>query len=338
MVGEGAVSLGDGIRIELAGGEAVVADAADPAGDITVLSHAHGDHLYSKAPGDVICSPLTARLAAARRRDEGELARGNHPAIEQVPAGHVPGSSATIVEDDATTYLYTGDFSPRERFGLAGFDAEGVAADHDVDVLVTETTYGKPEYVFDAQDELERKIVDWLDDTDRPVVCFGYSLGRAQEIERLVARSGRKRLFVTEAIERLNGVIEEAWSDGDDGFGAARYRSETTLGPEDALVLPAQTNTLSFVDRIVEDAGAVTAGFSGWAIEDSFLYRGGYDETFVLSDHADFSELVATVETLDPERVYTNHGFADEFATYVETELGIAARSLKAHQTSLGEF
>ncbi len=335
MVRDGAVSLRDGIRIELEGGETVVADATESGGDIAVLSHAHGDHLYSQAPEGVICSPLTARLAAARRRDEGELVRGNHPAIEQVPAGHVPGSSATIVEDGEATVLYTGDFSPRERFGLEGFDAEAVAADYDVDVLVTETTYGKPDYVFDAQEILEERIVGWLDDCDSPVICFGYTLGRAQEIERLVARSERERLFVTEAIERLSGVIEEAW--GTD-FGARRYRRETTLTADDALVLPAQTNKLSFVDRIVEDTGAVTAGFSGWAIEESFLYRGGYDETFVLSDHADFSELVATVETLNPRQVYTTHGFADAFATHVETELGVEARSLKENQTSLGEF
>ncbi|MFC4986648.1 MBL fold metallo-hydrolase RNA specificity domain-containing protein [Saliphagus infecundisoli] len=335
MVRDGAVSLRDGIRIELSDGKTVVADATEPAGDVAVLSHAHGDHLYSQAPSEVICSELTARLAAARRRDEGKLVRGSHPTIEQVPAGHVPGSSATIIEDEGTTYLYTGDFSPRERFGLAGFDAEAVAADYDVDVLVTETTYGTPDYVFDAQRELERRIVGWLDDQDGPVVLFGYTLGRAQEIERLVARSERERLFVTEAIERLNGVIAEAW--GTD-FGARRYRRETALNPEDALVLPAQTNKLSFVDRIVEATGAVTAGFSGWAIEESFLYRGGYDETFVLSDHADFSELVATVETLNPRQVYTTHGFADAFATHVETELGIEARSLKENQTSLGEF
>lgn len=335
MIREGNVSLRDGIRIELADGGTVVADAAETTGDATVLSHAHGDHLYSRAPEDVICSELTARLAAARREGEGKLARGSHPAIDQVPAGHVPGSSATIVEDDGTTYLYTGDFSPRDRFGLEGFNAEAVAIDYDIDVLVTETTYGKPGYVFDPQEALEERIVDWLDDTGRPVVLFGYTLGRAQELQRLAARSDRDRLFVTEAIERLNAIIEDAW---DTDFGATRYRRETTVEAGDVLVLPAQTNKLSFVDRIVEETGAVTAGFSGWATRESFKYRGGYDETFVLSDHADFSELVATVETLSPEQVYTHHGFADAFVSHLETELGIEARSLKENQTSLGEF
>jgi putative mRNA 3-end processing factor len=337
MTAAGAVSLRDGVRIDLATDETFVADATEPDGDIVVLSHAHGDHLYTRAPTDVICSDLTARLAAARREDEGSLSRTSHPVVEQVSAGHVPGSRATIIEDsDGTTYLYTGDFSTRDRFTLDGFDAETVATEYDIDVLVIETTYGKPEYVFEEQNILENRIVDWLNDTyDTPVILFGYTLGRAQELELLVERSERDQLFVTEATERLNDVIGPAH--GVD-FAAERYGRDVTIEAGDALVLPAQTNKLSFVDNIVETTDAVKAGFSGWAIEDSFKYRGDYDETFVLSDHSDFSELTTTVKTLDPERVYTQHGFADEFATHLDAELDITARSLKKNQTSLGEF
>jgi putative mRNA 3-end processing factor len=333
----GSVSLRDGVRIELSTGDVVVADARDPAGDVAVLSHAHVDHLYQRAPGDVICSEVTARLAAVRRPDGGPLGRTTVPFVEQVPAGHVPGSRATVVDDaDGTTYLYTGDVSTRDRFFLSGFDPERVASTRDVDVLVLETTYGKPEYVFDSQQALEDRIVDWLDETaDAPVILFGYTLGRAQELELLVGRSERRRLFVTEAVERINDVAESAY---DVDFGAERYGREVSLAAGDALVLPAQTNRLSFVDDIVDRTGAVKAGFSGWATDDSFQYRGDYDETFVLSDHCDFAELVGVVETLSPDRVYTQHGFADAFATHVETELGIEARSLKRNQTTLGDF
>ena len=337
MTGAGTVSLRDGVQIDLTTGETFVADATKPSGDIIALSHAHGDHLYTRAPAGVICSGLTARLAAARREDEGSLSRKSHRAVKQVPAGHVPGSRATIIDDDdGTTYLYTGDFSTRDRFTLDGFDAKAVATDHNIDVLITETTYGTPEYVFEEQDVLETRIVNWLNDThETPVILFGYTLGRAQELELLVNRSERERLFVTEATERINDVIGKAH--GID-FGADRYRRDVTIGAGDALVLPAQTNKLSFVDHIVENTGAVKAGFSGWATEDSFKYRGDYDETFVLSDHSDFAELVATVEALNPNQVYTQHGFADAFATHLEAELDIEARSLKKNQTSLDAF
>lgn len=337
MTTTGTVSLRDGVQIDLATHETFIADATEPAGDIVALSHAHGDHLYARAPAAMICSDLTARLAAARRKDEESLSRTTHSAVEQVSAGHVPGSRATIIDDsDGTTYLYTGDFSTRDRFTLDGFDPKAVAAEYDIDALIIETTYGKPEYVFEKQNTLENRIVDWLNDTyEIPVILFGYTLGRAQELELLVGRSDRDRLFVTEAIERLNDIIGPAHSVD---FAAERYGSDVTIGAGDALVLPAQTNKLSFVDRIIETTDAVKAGFSGWAVGDSFKYRGDYNETFVLSDHSDFSELTATVETLDPDQVYTQHGFADAFATHLEAQYDVEARSLKNNQTSLGEF
>lgn len=329
----GSVRLRDGIEITLTSGETVVADAESPNGDVNLLSHAHGDHLYRTRPNELVCSDVTRRLAEVRRREEGAISRASSSRITQVPAGHVPGSRATVIEDDGITYLYTGDVSTRDRLYLSGFDPSSV--DADVDVLVTETTYGTPEYRFPPQDVLERSIVDWLNETARPVLLFGYTLGRAQALQSLVGRSDRDRLFVTEAVDRISSVVEDAL---DVDFSAERYGSDAELGANDALVLPSQTNNLSFVDRLVEDANAIKAGFSGWAVDSGFMYRGDYDETFVLSDHCDFTELVEMVTALDPEVVYTTHGFTDEFATHLTRELGYDARSLKRNQTSLGDF
>ena len=328
------VRLGDGLRIELATGETVVADATQPDGDVNVLSHAHGDHLYREAPPELICSETTAALARTRRdeAENGELNRTTHPAVELVNAGHVAGSRAGLIEDEATgrTYCYTGDISTRDRCYLSGFEPP------DADMLIVETTYGTPAFVFPPQDALEHEIVDWLDDTtDRPVLLFGYSLGRAQKLQRLVARSQRSRLFVSDAIARINAPIEAAF---DVEFGAERSSPDVDLEAGDVLVLPSQINNLAFVDRIVAETGATKAGFSGWAVESSFRYRGDYDVTFPLSDHCDFTELERVVEAVDPEIVYTHHGSAEAFATHCTAELGYEAQALKRDQATLGEF
>lgn len=328
----GDVRLRDGVRFDLSTGETVVCDAERPDGDVNVVSHAHGDHLYDDPPAELVCSATTAALARARRSDAGDFRRVDHPAVDLLPSGHVPGSRAALVTDpdDGTRYLYTGDVSTRDRLGLAGFDPP------DADELVVESTYGKPDYAFPEQAALERRIVDFLDDCDRPVLLFGYALGRAQELLRLVARSERARPYATRAIDRIDGVLADRCG-AEFAFDTRRYGEDDELTPEDALVLPARTSRLSFVDRIAEATGAVTVGFSGWALEDSYRFRAGYDEAFVLSDHCDFPELLALVDRVDPDRVYTTHGFADELAAELGRR-GYDARALKRDQTTLGEF
>jgi putative mRNA 3-end processing factor len=320
----------DGIEIDLSTGETVVADASDPSGDVNVVSHAHGDHLYDDPPEEVVWSSLTAALAGVRRPDDPLPATVTDDRITLVGAGHVPGSRATLVEDADRTYLYTGDITPRTRHALAGFDPP------EADVLITEATYGEPGYVFPPRGDVVAEFQDWLGEhADRPVVVFGYSLGRAQEIQLLLAESDRDRIFVTEAIEALNEPIAAELGLS---FPVERYTRETTLGAGDALVLPAQTNRLSFVDSIVEQTDALRAALSGWALDSSFKYAGGYDRTFVLSDHCDFEELLWVVDAVDPEVVYTTHGSADALATEIRSRLGYEAHSLKQNQTALSDF
>ena len=327
------VRLSDGVEIDLATGERFVADASEPDGDIHFVSHAHGDHLYDAPPGTVLCSDLTARLATRRREDTPLEYRTQHPRVELLPSGHVPGSHAALVDDGERRFLYTGDVSTRDRFWLEGFQPV------DADVLIVESTYGTPAYEFPAQATLEDRIVDWFEETrGTPLVCFGYSLGRAQEVQALVNRSARTddgELYVTEAIASVNEVVEDAC---DVAFEATRYDRDTELDGDDVLVLPSQTSRLGFVSELVEAAGAVTAGFSGWAIQDSYRFRADLDAAFTLSDHCDYPELLALVEAVDPEVVYTQHGFADELATAVRSELGVRAQALKRNQSTLGDF
>jgi putative mRNA 3-end processing factor len=320
----------DGIEIDLATGEAVVADARRPTADANVVSHAHGDHLFEEAPAPLVCSDLTAALAAVRRPD-ASIERATHPAVDLLDAGHVPGSRATLVTDpvDGTRILYTGDVSTRDRLFHEGFDP--VPAD----VLVVEATYGEPTFRLPPQETVEREIVAWLDDTlDRPVLLFGYALGRAQELQVLVSRSDRDRLFVSDAIAALNEPIGATL---DVSFDARPFDGNVELGPGDAVVLPTQVNHAAFVERLREDTGALKGGFSGWAVEESFRYRGDYDRTFALSDHCGYDELLELVAAVDPDRVYTQHGSAREFASRLVAE-GYDARALVENQTSLGEF
>lgn len=341
------VRLGDGVEIELATGDRFVADASSPDGDVNFVSHAHGDHLFGTAPGSILCSALTAELAAVRRDvDPPETVRAwpldpadpsgrdasptRTPEVDLLPTGHVPGSRAALVDDGETRYLYTGDVATRDRFFLDGFEPV------DADVLIVESTYGTPAYEFPPQDVLERRIETWLDETrESPLLLFGYPLGRAQAIQLLAARADRRELYVTDAIHRLNAVIERHC---DVAFDAAPFADHHELEAGDVLVLPSRTAHAGYASELADRFGAIRAGFSGWAVDEGYRYRTGLDVAFPLSDHCDYRELLALVEAVDPEIVSTHHGFADELATNVRSELGVPAQALKRNQSTLGDF
>jgi putative mRNA 3-end processing factor len=322
------LSYGDGLTIELRGGERLVADATAPDDDVAFVSHAHGDHLYGEPPAEAVMSPLTRDLAAVRRDDLAVPDAFDHPRVELLNAGHVPGSRAALIEADQE-YLYTGDVSTRDRLYLEGFDPPTA------DVLIVESTYGTPEYRFPPVPETATAFREWVEDhPDRPVICFGYALGRAQEIEVLLADADRDRILISDAIADLDAVIEDHL---DVSLPGGRYDDVSDLRAGDALVLPARFRG-GWVDDLIEATDAVTAGLSGWAVDESYRYARDLDAGFPLSDHCDFRELVDLVRAVDPETVYTLHGSAAEFADYLTREEGYDATALKRHQSRLSEF
>lgn len=320
------VQLRDGIEIKLSDGTRIVCDADDPDGDVDVVTHAHGDH-FPEGDATVVCSPLTASLARARR--DKPLQRVTDDRIELIPAGHVAGSRAAVITDpDGTRYCYTGDVCTRSRFYLQGFEPP------DCDVLITEATYGEPEYTFPDHRTVADEIVTWLNELDNPALLFGYALGRAQKLQLLAQQADVERIFITDAVQRVNSSIEDH---RDTVFEVQQYGSETSLNEGDVLVLPMTTARFDWIESLCAETDAVKAGFSGWAVDSSFKFRGDYDITFPLSDHCDFTELCAMVAAANPTQVYTNHGSTDTFADWL-TSNGYQATALRRNQRSLGDF
>lgn len=315
----------DGIHLEV-DGRTVVADARSASGDVTLVTHAHGDHARRNGGDPVVCSAPTAALVNARTGVDLDF-QTHAPGITLLPAGHVAGSRAALIEGDRT-YCYTGDVSTRDRAYLSGFTPP------DADVLIVESTYGRPAYRFPDQATVERAIRDWVADHHTDPLCLtGYSLGRAQKIQRLVSAATNRRLVVHPAVAAVNAVIEDHF---DVAFDAVSIE-DVDPGPGDIVVTPGAGRRSGPVAAFLDRFDPVVAGFSGWAIDDSYRYRTGCDAAFVLTDHCDFDELIALVDAVDPNEVYTHHGFAEDFAAHLGTR-GYDAVALKRNQHTLGEF
>jgi putative mRNA 3-end processing factor len=294
------------------------------AAEFAVVSHAHSDHIARHRSG--VASPATVALMAQRlgtcRLEPlpfGEaIERAGHR-VWLTPAGHVLGAAQVVVEDPTGQRLvYTGDFSVRPRSTIV--PAEPVRAD----ILITECTYGSPQYVFPTDDEVRAQVRAFVERSlflGAMPVLLGYPLGKAQEAMALVNGLGFG-VAIHPSLVQLTEVYRRF---GVDLGPSVVY--DGRLPPDHVLIAPPNLRGRALPAR------KRTAFLSGWALDRSAKYRMGVDEAIPLSDHADFAELVAFVEQVQPKKVYTTHGPAT-FADHLR-RLGFDAEHLGTHQPSL---
>jgi DNA ligase-1 len=175
--------------------------------------------------------------------------------------------------------------------------------------------------VFPPTEEVIRGIVRFcreaLENDETPVL-LGYSLGKSQEMLSSLAEAGLP-LMLHGAVHRLTQIYEQL---GHTFPSYVRYESGRAKGH--VIVCPpnaAQSAMLRAVGR------ARVAVLTGWAVDPNCRFRYGADAAFPLSDHADFPDLVEFVRRVAPQKVYTLHGFAADFAATLR-ELGFDAQAL----------
>lgn len=287
------------------------------------VSHAHSDHVARHR--EVLCTAATARLMRARlpgRRTEHVLPFGTteqldaRTSVTLVPAGHILGSAQCLLEHtEHGRLLYTGDFKLRP-----GHIAEPCATPA-ADVLIMETTFGRPRYVMPPAEtvwaDLEGFCRTALERGDTPVL-FAYSLGKTQEVLAGLGRTGLPVMLEANA-HRLTRLHEEL------GVVLPPYREFDPATVAGHVVIgPPQSPRTGILARI---ASPRTAMVSGWALDSGAIYRYRCDAAFPLSDHADYPDLLRFVDEVKPLCVYTLHGFATEFARTLR-ERGIEAWAL----------
>ncbi|HEX8340577.1 MAG TPA: MBL fold metallo-hydrolase RNA specificity domain-containing protein [Tepidisphaeraceae bacterium] len=298
-----------GLRVA---GTSLYLDARRPR-PISFVSHAHSDHVARHQVA--LATPETLALAEVRLGLEdsislplGEDHVHEHCRVRLYSAGHVLGSAMIRVEHDGGALLYTGDFKLRQSLTVP------VAEAPTADVLIMESTYGRPMFRFPPKAETAARLVELVGgafrDGRQPVV-MGYSLGKAQEIVRILTDAG---FVVTEhgAVGKLSDVYEQRGVPLGKRrkYVAADFRGPRALPLEErgVLVAPPQVARSTFVSGF---DNPVTIMMSGWALLKGAHFRYGVQHVLPLSDHADFDELIELIDRVQPKKILTVHGFPD---------------------------
>lgn len=290
------------------------------------VSHAHGDHIGRHDRTIATAATLALmrhRLGEAKRRKTEALPVGFRKpfglgdlTLELFAAGHVLGSAQIRIERGGVSVGYTGDLCTEPNH--AAERAETMTCD----VLVLESTFGHPRYVFPPKEETLRAVRSFVDDAlseGATPVLLGYALGKAQEILKYLSRAGY-RCAVHPVVHGVNRIYE------DHGVDLPNVRPLPPDGPDPLEVVVAPPH-LSRSPALRGIRRRRTAVLTGWALDGGGFFRGA-DAAFPLSDHADFPSLVRYARATGASRVFTVHGYADALAAALRKE-GIRADPLR---------
>jgi len=298
---------------------------ADPSG-INFVSHAHMDHLPSKNGGTILASIETNEIANLR----GFKMQNHVEKIDDcslIDSGHILGSKGLLFDD----IFYTGDICTRDRGFLYG------AKIPKCKTLITECTFGLPEFVFPNLDEIKKQVNELISELYSkgvPVILMGYQLGKAQTITQLFGHWSP--LYLHDSVKQMNDLHQQLGVQLIEGMSHSEAQSKGLLDKKPwIMIAPMMSEKNNFLKEMRTKYGAVTIGFSGWAQSTKFPFGRRTDYSIAMSDHCDFDELVSMVVQSGAEQVYAIHGFVEEFTAHLR-KIGITAQPLR--ENSLDDF
>jgi putative mRNA 3-end processing factor len=275
-----------------------------------VITHGHGDHARA-GMGEYHCTSgslpiLQWRLGAQRyhAHAHGERFVLGDATVSLHPAGHVLGSAQVRVEVDGEVWVASGDYKRQSDPTCAPFEVVPC------DTFITEATFGLPVYRWPATTEVAREIVEWRDACAAEgvaAVLFCYALGKAQRVlAELAAHTDEPAL--------LHGAIAagvEVYRQAGVPMLATAPVAEQAKGADFAgklVIAPPSAAGSAWMRRFRR---AQTGFASGWMRIRGNRRRRNYDRGFVVSDHADWPDLMRTIRETGARRVIATHGNTD---------------------------
>ena len=292
-----------------------------------LITHGHSDHARA-GHGKVLATQETLDMMRLRY---GETFAGSTQAIrygEEIaldgvrvafhPAGHVLGSAQIAVTCGDIRIVASGDYKDAADPTCAPFEVVPC------DVFITEATFGLPVFRHGAATgEIDKLLASVALFPERAHLVGAYSLGKAQRVIALIRAAGYDApIYLHGAMENITRYYESRGIDLGDlrlvkGIKKADLAGTITLAPPSATT---DVWTRRFPDP-------VTAFASGWMRVRARGRQKGVELPLVISDHADWDGLCATISATGAGEVWVTHGQEDALVHWCGTR-GLTARPL----------
>lgn len=300
---------------------------------LAVVSHGHSDHAR---PGHrtVLATAETLAIMRARLGEEnagheqhalahGEAVElGDGVTVWLAPAGHVLGSAQVVMEWRGARVVYSGDYKRTADPTCAPFQPVPC------DVFITEATFGLPVFRHpDPVAEIGKLLHSVAVFPDRCHVVGAYALGKAQRVMALLRQAGWDRpIYVHGALLGLCELYARHGVDlGELRPATAGARGEARQELKGQIVVAPPSAIADRWARRLPDPVVCLA--SGWMRVKQRAKQRGVELPLVISDHADWDELLATLEEVGAPEVWITHG-REEALAHAAAQRGIRARAL----------
>jgi len=293
-----------------------------------VITHGHSDHAR---PGHaaVLATAETVEImklrlgADAAGRFEaaatGHALNVNGVSVRLVPAGHILGSAQVVLEWNGQRAVVSGDYKRSPDPTCAPFEAIPC------DVFVTEATFALPVFRHEpAVREVARLLASMRRNPERAHLVGAYGLGKCQRIIRLARDGGYDApIYLHGAHVAMTDLYRRVGIDLGDVRPVPDVKPAELAG---ALVLCPPSAVDDRWSRRFPDP--VTAFASGWMRIKGRVRQSGVELPLVISDHADWPELIETVLETGAEDIWVTHG-RDDALVYELGRRGLKARALE---------
>jgi putative mRNA 3-end processing factor len=317
------------IRPEPWGIHILPADAwIDPARPVprALVTHGHADHARA-GHGQTFATPETLAImalrygtsAGARPASYGEaIAIGGGVTATFLPAGHVLGSAQILLEHAGERVIVTGDYKRAPDPTCAPFALTAC------DLLITEATFGLPVFTHPPIAGEIAKLLRCLAAHPQGCVLVGaYALGKAQRlIAELRAAGYHEPIYLHGAIAPMCRLYEQHGVALGDLRLASEAKAEALRGR--IVIAPPAALTDRWSRRLPDPVRAMA---SGWMRVRGRARQRGVELPLVISDHADWNELTATIAEVGPQETWITHGREEALLRWCELE-GRRARAL----------
>jgi putative mRNA 3-end processing factor len=248
----------------------------------------------------------------------GEEIRLGDVNVKFHPAGHVLGSAQVAVSCHDTCVVASGDYKDARDPTCAPFEVVRC------DVFITEATFGLPVFRHgDAADQINKLLASVKLFPERAHLVGAYSLGKAQRVIALIREAGYDApIYLHGAMEKITRYYQSR------GVALGELRAVKGVKKADlagTITLAPPSATSDIWTRRFPDP--VTAFASGWMRVRARARQRGIELPLVISDHADWDGLTATIAATGAGEVWVTHGQEDALVHWCKTR-GLAARPL----------